>query len=187
MRELGAKELGKAYNQPEQVMAIMDNYSTRPNAITFLTYIPAKTTWAVFWTSGLINGVHLSAKGVPEDQRIRLLGTYIETFKGEALIIKEVGNNKDNDAGIHSYLWDRWVMDVGPTVLPHKAKRSLEGLGMLYLRLWKRKVIHGMFKVRGEKYGVFDRTQEGLYIGGGWTTGRRRKPWRGGKVKSTEL
>ena len=41
-RYMGAKELGQAYNQPEQEMAIMNNYSTRSSALPFLTSIPEK-------------------------------------------------------------------------------------------------------------------------------------------------
>ena len=65
-------------------------------------------------------------------------------------------------------------MDVYPLALTHKVKRSIEGLRVLYLRWWKRKVIHGMFKWLGYKYGGFYRKQEGATLGGGWTTGRRR-------------
>ena len=42
-RDLVAKELGQAYNQPEQVMSIMKNYTTRPSALLFLTFIPEKS------------------------------------------------------------------------------------------------------------------------------------------------
>ena len=52
-------------------------------------------------------------------------------------------------------------MDVYPLVLPHKVKISLEGLRVLCLRWWKRKVIHGMFKWILCKYGSFDRTLGG--------------------------
>ena len=48
-------------------------------------------------------------------------------------------------------------MDVYPLVLPHKVKISLEGFSVLCLRLWKRKVIHGMFNWLGDKYGGFNR------------------------------
>ena len=34
-RELGAKELGQAYNQPEKLVARMNNYDTRPSAFPF--------------------------------------------------------------------------------------------------------------------------------------------------------
>ena len=50
-------------------------------------------------------------------------------------------------------------MEVYPLVLPHKVKISIEGLCMLCLRWWKRKVIHGMFKCLLDKYGGFDRTR----------------------------
>ena len=102
------------------------------------------------------------------------LGTYIETFKGEALIIKEEGSTKANDKGTHSYLWDRWVMDGYPLVLLKKVKRYLEGLCVICIRWWKSKVIRGMFKWIGDKYGGFFRTREGETIGGDCTTGRRR-------------
>ena len=51
-----------------------------------------------------------------------------------------------NDAGVQSGLWDRWVMEMYPLVLPQKVNRYLEGLRVLYLRWWKSKVIRVMFK-----------------------------------------
>ena len=42
MREMGAKELGQAYNQPVQIMVRIKNYSTRPSALPFLIHIPEK-------------------------------------------------------------------------------------------------------------------------------------------------
>ena len=39
-RELGAKDLGQAYDQPEQVMERMNNYAIRPRALPFFIYIP---------------------------------------------------------------------------------------------------------------------------------------------------
>ena len=44
-RELGAKYLVQAYDQPEQILARMNNYATRPSALPFLTYIPKKSLW----------------------------------------------------------------------------------------------------------------------------------------------
>ena len=52
-------------------------------------------------------------------------------------------------------------MDLYPLVLPHKVRRNLEGLRVLCIRWWKRKVVRGMFKWIGGKYGNFYRTQEG--------------------------
>ena len=86
------------------------------------------------------------------------MGTFIETLKGESLTIKEEGGAKADDAGIHSDLWYIWVMDIYPLGLPHKVKKYLEGLHVLCIRWWKRKVIHGMFDWLGDKYGGFDRT-----------------------------
>ena len=37
---MGAKDLGQAYKQSEQIMEIMNNYATRPSAISFLISIP---------------------------------------------------------------------------------------------------------------------------------------------------
>ena len=88
-REIGAKELGQAYNQTEQVMTIMKNYSIRPSALLCLTSILANIPWAVLRDSDAIKEVHPSAKAVPADQIIGSLGTSIETFNGEALTIKE--------------------------------------------------------------------------------------------------
>ena len=111
--------------------------------------------------TGYIQKVHPYAKAVPEDQGIVSLGTYIEIFKGEALIIKEEGSTKANDKGTHSYLWDRWVMDGYPLVLLKKVKIYIERLRVLYLRWWKSKVICGMSKYLEDKYEVFDRKKEG--------------------------
>ena len=57
-------------------------------------------------------------------------------------------------------------MDVYPLVLPHKVKISLEGLRVLCLRWWKRKVVCGVFKWIGGKYGVFFGTWKGSTLGG---------------------
>ena len=94
MRDLGVKELGQAYDQPEQVMKRMNNYTTRPSALSVLTTIPAKTPWALLWASGAIHKVHPFAKAVPADQGIRSLVTSLETYNEEALIIKEEGAAK---------------------------------------------------------------------------------------------
>ena len=67
----------------------MDNYSIRPSALPFLTSIPVKFLWEVLWAIGTIHKVRTSAKVVPADQRIVSLETYLETFKGESLTIKE--------------------------------------------------------------------------------------------------
>ena len=37
---MGAKELGQAYNQSEQVTEIIKYYATMPSVLQFLTYIP---------------------------------------------------------------------------------------------------------------------------------------------------
>ena len=39
-KDMGANKLGQAYDQPEQIMAIINNYSTSPSALPFLTSIP---------------------------------------------------------------------------------------------------------------------------------------------------
>ena len=52
-------------------------------------------------------------------------------------------------------------MDVYPLVLPHKMNRSLEGLHVICIRLWRRKVIHGVFTWLVYKYEEFDRKQDG--------------------------
>ena len=83
--DLGAKELGKAYDQPEQVITRMKNHTTRTSVLPFLTYIPAKISWAVLRA---YDAVHTSTNAVPADQRIGSLGTSLENFKGESLTIK---------------------------------------------------------------------------------------------------
>ena len=142
-RDLGAKELGQVYDQPEQVMPRMKNYSTRPSALPFLKSIP-KIPWAVLWASNAVHEVHPSATAVPADQRIGSLVTSLKNFNGEALTIKEEGDSKPDGAGVQSSLWNRLLIYVYPLVLPHKVKISLEGLRMLCLRWWKSKVIYGM-------------------------------------------
>ena len=113
----------------------MKNYATRPNALLFLTSIPAKVPLVVLQASRSIHEAYPYAKAVPADRGIGSLGKSIETFKGEDLIIiKEERDTKGYDAGFQSYLWDRWVMDMYPLVLPHKVKRSLERLHVLCLR-----------------------------------------------------
>ena len=69
-RDLGDKYLGQEYNQPEQVIPIMKNYSTRPSALPFLTYTPEKNPWAVLQVSRSIYEVHSYAKAVPADRGI---------------------------------------------------------------------------------------------------------------------
>ena len=76
-----AKELGQEYYQPEQVMEITNNYSTRPSALPFLTYIPEKLPWVFLRASRSICEVHPSAKAVPADQGIGSLGTSLVTIK----------------------------------------------------------------------------------------------------------
>ena len=78
-------------------------------------------------------------------------------------------------------------MDVYPLVLPHKVNIYIKGFRVLYLRWWKRKVIRGMFKWLGYKYGGFYRTREGKTLGGGWTTGGRIESMRGWKGKSNQV
>ena len=56
---------------------------------TSIFYIyPKNIPGAVFQASGSIHGVHPSAKAVPADHIIDLLGTYIDTIKVEALLMK---------------------------------------------------------------------------------------------------
>ena len=93
-----------------------------------------KVPWEVLWASNAIHEVCPSAKAVPADERIRSLVTSLDTFKGEVLPIKEEGYAKADCEGIHSYLWDRWVMDMYPLVFPHKLQISLEGLRVIYIR-----------------------------------------------------
>ena len=69
-RELGEKYLGQSYDQPEQVMSRMNNYSTRPSELPFLTSIPEKIPWALLRASNVIHEVHTSAKALPADQII---------------------------------------------------------------------------------------------------------------------
>ena len=107
------------------------------------------------------------------------MGTSIDNFKGEGLIIKEEGDKNSDDVGVQSYLWDRWVMDVYPLVLLQKAKRFFKGLRVLCLRWWNGKVIPGTFKRIEDKYGGFNRTHEGANLGRGWTTRRKRESRRG--------
>ena len=61
-------------------------------------------------------------------------------------------------------------MGVYPLVFTHKVKRYFEGLHMLYLMWWKRKVIHEVFTWLRDKYGYFDSTRERENLGGRWTT-----------------
>ena len=75
------------------------------------------------------------------------------------------------------------MMGLYPLVLPHKVKRYLEGLRLIYLSWWKRKVILGIFKWLDKKYGGIYRTQNGATLGGGCTTGNRIESSRGGKEK----
>ena len=72
-------------------MTRMKNYDTRPSALPFLTYIPAKIPWSVLRGYNAIHEVHPSAKAVPSDRGIGSLGTSIYIFKGEVLNIKEGG------------------------------------------------------------------------------------------------
>ena len=97
---MGAKELGQAYDQPEQVITRMNNYDTRPSEIPFLTSIPAKKPWAVLRDSNVIYEVHPSTKAVPADLIIGSLGTSLETFNIEFLTINEEGDAKYDDAGV---------------------------------------------------------------------------------------
>ena len=114
------------------------------------------------------------------------MGTFIETINGYPLIIKEEGDTKVDDSSVQSDLWDRWVMDVYHLVLPHKVKRSHEGLCVLCIMWSKRKVVHGIFNWLEENYGGFDSTHEGETLRGEWATGRRRESRRDGKVKATK-
>ena len=75
-------------------------------------HIYQKIPWAVLRDSDVIHNVHPSAKVVPANRRIGSLGKSIETFQGEDLSIKEYGDAKSDDAGVHPYLWYIWVMDI---------------------------------------------------------------------------
>ena len=68
--ELGSKELGQAYNRPEQVMERMNNYDTRTSDLQFLTSTPSQIPCSVLWDSDAVHEVHPSAKVVPLDQKI---------------------------------------------------------------------------------------------------------------------
>ena len=81
-RELGAKDLGQAYSQPEQVITIMNNHATRKITIPFLTSIPSKMPWELLQAYVSICRVYPSDKSVLADQVIALLGSTIETIKG---------------------------------------------------------------------------------------------------------
>ena len=102
---------------------------------------------------GSIQEVSPSAKAVLADRGIRPVGTSLETVKGESLIVKEEGDNKSDDSGVQSDLWYISLMNMYSQVLPYKLKRSIEGLRVLCLRWWNRKVIRGMFKWVEDKYG----------------------------------
>ena len=143
---MDAKYLGQAYDQPEQIMSKINNYTTRLSALPFLTSIPEKVPWAVLRSSHAIHKVHPSAKAVPANRRIKSLGTSIETFKGESITIKEEGGSNAGDAGVQYNLWDKWLMYMYPLVFTDKVKRYLEVLRVLCLTWCKRKVIHGIFK-----------------------------------------
>ena len=106
-------------------MARMNNYSTRPSALPFLTSIPENIPWAVLQASNAVHEVHPYSKAVPVDQIIGSLGTYLDTFKLEAITIKKYRSVKFDDVGVHSDLFDVWVMGVYPLVLPHNVKRSI--------------------------------------------------------------
>ena len=67
-----------------------------------------------------INYVHPPTEAVPAEIIIGSLRTSTETIKKYAPIIKEEGSTKADEAGVHSYLWDGWVMEVYPLVLPPK-------------------------------------------------------------------
>ena len=81
MRDLGVNELGQTYDQPEQVMARMNNYTTRPSALSVLTTTPETIPWEFLRASGAIHKAYPSTKAVPADQGIRSLGTSLDTFK----------------------------------------------------------------------------------------------------------
>ena len=78
----------------------MNNCSTSPSALIFLTSIPAKIPWAVLQESGSICEDHPYSKAVPVDLGIGSLGTYLMNVKIEALIVKEEWGTKANDAGV---------------------------------------------------------------------------------------
>ena len=100
MRDLGVNELGQTYNQPEQVMTRMNNYTTRPSALSVLTTTPETIPWEFLRASGAIHKAYPSTKAVPADQGIRSLGTSLDTFKGKSLINKKERAARDDDAGV---------------------------------------------------------------------------------------
>ena len=53
-------------------------------------------------------------------------------------------------------------------VLLQKFKISLEGIRLLCLGLWKKNVIHGIFRWIEYKYGGSKRTQDRATLGGGF-------------------
>ena len=72
-RELGAKDLGQSYDQPKQVMVRMKNYATRPSALPFLTYTPAKTPLVVlsgFWRGSQSSSICKSVTCGPNNRLI---------------------------------------------------------------------------------------------------------------------
>ena len=115
----------------------------------------------------MIHEVHPYDRAVPTHPGMSSLRKSLENIKGESPIIKEEGDTKADDACVHSDLWDIWVMYVYSLVLPQKVNISLEGLHVLCLRWWKRKVVYGMFRWLEGKYRGFNRTQEGATLGGG--------------------
>ena len=96
-RELGAKDLGQAYDQPEQVMERMNNYAIRPRALPFL-YISQKHPL------GSLVGLRRDSRGSSFcksstcEPMNRVIGNISREFKGEALTIKKEGYTKSNDA-----------------------------------------------------------------------------------------
>ena len=62
------------------------------------------------------------------DRGVWSLGKSQGTNKGESPIIKEEGATNYDDAGVQIYIWDLFVFEVYPLVLPQKVKIALRGI-----------------------------------------------------------
>ena len=60
----------QSHNQPEKLIARMNNYATSPSTFPFLTSIPEKIPLEVLQAFDVIHEVHPSTKAVPVDQYI---------------------------------------------------------------------------------------------------------------------
>ena len=93
-----------------------------------------------------MNKVHPTLEAVPSDNGYWSLGMPPDTNKGEPPAVTEEGDTKSDNEGAQKYLWDRWVIEIYPLVSLQKVKIYLDGIRVLCLRWWKKKVIHGMFR-----------------------------------------